>query len=50
VTSGLAQPGLQAAVFAFGQFTVGEQAEAFLEAQVVDVEQSTLLAQRLVHA
>ena len=40
---------LQAPILALGQFSIGEQPEAFLEAQLLDLGQGELLAQRFVH-
>ena len=47
---GLAQAAAQALVIAFGQLAVDQQAEAFLEAQAVDVWGFQLFVQRLEHA
>ncbi|OWK35365.1 hypothetical protein PSOLE_46950 [Pseudomonas oleovorans subsp. oleovorans] len=47
---GLAQAAAQALVIAFGQLAVDQQAEAFFEAQAVDVRGFQLFIQRLEHA
>ncbi len=47
---GLAQAATQALVVAFGQFAVDQQAEAFFEAQAVDVGGFQLLGEGLEHA
>ena len=47
---GLAQAAAEALVVAFGQFAVDQQAEAFHEAQAVDVRGFQLLGECLEHA
>ena len=44
------QAAAQTRVFTFGQLAVDHQAEAFVEAQIIDIGRGVLLAQRLDHA
>ncbi|MNL74561.1 hypothetical protein D3C87_2002120 [compost metagenome] len=48
--SGCFQTGAQAGIFTLGQLAVDHQAEALIEAQIVDVGRCMLLVERFDHA
>jgi hypothetical protein len=47
---GLARAGLHPAVFALGEFAIGQQAEALFEAEGVDLGDALLFGERFAHA